>query len=93
MLKSGLTQTTTRAPVVGAGSAASKIGRGQTTRTETAATGSRNVRKTAPPRLLSSAIWPSTQTRPSLPIHSPTSLSAVLTGIGDSALVSSGIGG
>src|ERR1019366_1554843 len=83
--------TTTRAPSAGGGSVASNTVRAQTTRTETAATGSRRARKTVLPRLLSSAIWPSTHTRPRRPIHSPASRSTVRTGTGESALVSSGI--
>src|SRR6266496_2424793 len=85
MLKSGFAQTTTRAPSAGAGSLASSTARGHTTRTDTAATGSRKVRKTTAPRRVSSAIWPSTQILPSRPSHSPTSRSTVRTGTGDSA--------
>ncbi len=44
MLKSGLAHTTTREPSDGAGSAASNTRRGQITRTETEAIGSRRVR-------------------------------------------------
>ena len=87
VLKSGFAQMTTRAPSAGAGSVASKTVRGQTTRTDTAATGSRSVRYTALPRLLSSAICPSTQMRPRRPIQSPTSRSTVRTGTGDEALL------
>ena len=65
VLRSGLAHTTTRAPSAGGGSAASSTARAQITLTETAATGSRRVRKAVPPRLVSSAIWPSTQIRPS----------------------------
>ena len=64
---------TTLAPSAGGGSAASNTCREQMTRTDTAATGSRRVRNTAPPRTASSAICPSTQTRPSRLIHPPTS--------------------
>src|SRR5215469_15901261 len=91
MLKSGLAHTTTRAPSPGAGSAASSTERAQITRTETAATGSRRVRKAVLPRLVSSAIWPSTQTRPSRPTQSPTRRSTVRTGTGDSAVVCRGM--
>src|SRR5262249_14115192 len=90
-LNSGLAHTTTRVPSPGAGSAASSTVREQITRTATAATGSRKVRNAVLPRLVSSAIWPSTQTRPSLPTHSPTRRSTVRTGTGDSAEVSSGM--
>jgi hypothetical protein len=56
VLRSGLAHTTTRAPSAGGGSAASSTARAQITRTETAATGSRSVKKAVPPRLVSSAI-------------------------------------
>ena len=88
MLKSGFAQTRTRAPSPGGGSVASSTARGQMTRTDTAATGSRRVRNTVPPRLVSSAICPSTQTRPSRLIHSPVSRRMVRTGTGASAEVS-----
>ena len=65
-LKSGRARMTTLAPSAGGGSAASNTSREQITRTDTAATGLRRVRNTAPPRTASSAICPSTQTRPSL---------------------------
>ena len=89
-LKSGRARMTTLAPSAGGGSAASNTSREQMTRTDTAATGSRRVRNTAPPRTASSAICPSTQTRPSRLIHPPTSCSTVRTGTGASADVSSG---
>ena len=91
VLRSGLAQTTTRAPSAGGGSAASSTARAQITRTDTAATGSRRVRKAVPPRLVSSAIWPSTQIRPSRLTHSPASRRTVRTGTGDSAVVCSGM--
>src|SRR4029077_15382238 len=90
-LNSGLAHTTTRAPSPGAGSAASSTARAPITRTDTAATGSRTVRNAVLPRLVSSAIWPSTQIRPSLPTQSPTRRSAVRTGTGESAEVCSGM--
>jgi len=90
-LKSGRAQITTRAPSAGAGSLASYTARVHTTRAETAATGSRSVRNTVLPRRFSSAIWPSTQTRPRRLTHSPTSRSTVRTGTGDSAVVSRGM--
>ncbi len=55
-LNSGFAQITTRAPSAGAGEVASSTALVQMTRTETEATGSRRVRKTVPPRRLSSAI-------------------------------------
>ena len=88
-LKSGRAQMTTLAPSAGGGSAASNTCREQMTRTDTAAIGSRRVRNTALPRTAHSAICPSTQTRPSRPIHPPTSCSTVRTGTGASADVSS----
>src|SRR5215469_13295920 len=91
MLKSGLAHTTTRAPSPGTGSAASSTERAQITRTETAATGSRKVMNAVLPRLVSSAIWPSTQTRPSRPTQSPTRRSTVRTGTGDSGAVCRGM--
>ena len=92
-LKSGRAQTTMRAPSFGAGSVASNTCLVQITRTETAAMGSRRVRKTVPrpPRTLSSAIWPSTQMRPRRAIHPPTICRTVRTGAGDSGDVSSGM--
>ena len=89
VLKSGFAQIRTRAPSAGGGSVASSTVRGQITRTETAATGSRRVRNTVLPRRVSSAIWPSTQTRPRRPIHSLVSLRIVRTGTGASGDVSS----
>ena len=67
---------------------ASSTVRGQMTRTETAATGSRRVRKTVLPRRVSSAICPSTQTRPRRLIHSLVSRRMVRTGTGASGEVS-----
>ncbi len=92
-LKSGRAHTTIRAPSCGAGSAASKTARVQITRTETAAMGSRKVRKTGPrpPRAFSSAICPSTQMRPRRAIQPPTICRTVRTGAGDSGDVSSGM--
>ena len=55
-LKSGRAQITTLAPSAGGGCAASNTCRVQMTRTDTAATGSRRVRNTAPPRTAHSAI-------------------------------------
>src|SRR5215469_18575976 len=89
-LNSGLAQITTRLPSPGGGLVASSTAVVQMTRTDTAATGSRRTRKTVPPRLASSAIWPSTQTRPRRPIHSPTTRRTVRTGTGDCSEVSSG---
>src|SRR5688572_7904311 len=51
------------------------------------ATGSRRVRKTVPGRRETWVTWPSTQTRPSLSIHSASDLATVRTGSGDSALL------
>ena len=85
-LKSGLTNMTTRAPSCGL--TASKTARVQITWADTAASGSLSVRKTVLPRFLHSAICPSTQIRPSLPIHPPTACSTVRTGTGASADVS-----
>ncbi len=90
-LNSGLAQMTTRAPSAGVGSAASSTAVVQMTRTDTAATGSRSVRKTVPPRRVSSAIWPSTHTLPRRPIQSPMSRSTVRTGTGACSEVSSGM--
>src|ERR1017187_8503052 len=87
-LKSGLAQTRTRAPSAGGGSDASSTVRAQITLTDTAATGSRRVRYAVPPRLVSSAICPSTQIRPRRPIQSPTRRMTVRTGTGESAEVS-----
>ena len=78
-LKSGRAKITTRAPSAAGGPAASNTCRVQMTRTDTAATGSRRVRNTAPPRTADSAICPSTQTWPSRPIH-PHQLQTVRTG-------------
>ena len=93
VLKSGFAQTSTRAPSPGGGSVASRTVRGQITRTETAATGSRRVRNAVLPRRVSSAICPSTQTRPRRPIHSLVSLRMVRTGTGASGEVSRAMAG
>lgn len=82
--KSGLTCITTRAPSTGRGTLASYTARAQVIRAETLATGSRSVRKTVPPRAVSSVICPSTQTVPSLPIHWATICSTDLIGSGAS---------
>ncbi len=82
--KDGLPQTTTLAPSTSPAPIASQTARGQVSRSDTSATGSRSVRKTvaSPGRRTISVSCPSTQTRPSRLTQSPIAREIVRTGSG-----------